>query len=265
MPTPNRDNIRQWLNQSDVDFFTHFVKAWIPFNAWYRQAYDTLRTERDILDEVKTDGNRIRTRFMPKLEGADPDSEEIRNHIAALHRRLSADPLHDRNNNLVSFENVCTGRNPLTICTKTYRRWTYKVERRTGPKQVVSEVLNSSSTTVCTITQTGDWDIDALRTHSDFLSLGSTKQPVLLQCYQEAHPMKFESLVAPANAQPRDTIQMDTYNFVNDRAAIFAGLIEILYAMRNLLFHGELVPDPEANRTYEPAYHLLRHLTRCIT
>jgi hypothetical protein len=52
---------------------------------------------------------------------------------------------------------------------------------------------------------------------------------------------------------------------VNNREAIFAGLVEILYSMRNLLFHGELVPDPEANRTYEPAYHLLRHLTRCIT
>ena len=56
MPSPNKDNIKQWLEQSDVDYFTHFVKAWIPFNAWYRHAYDTLRTEREILDEVKSIG-----------------------------------------------------------------------------------------------------------------------------------------------------------------------------------------------------------------
>jgi len=139
VPGPNRDNIQQWLNQSDIDFFTHFVKAWIPFNAWYRQAYDTLRTEREILDEVKSDGNRIRSRFIAKLEGSDPESEEIRNHIASLHRRLSADPVCDRNNNVVSFENVCTGRNPQSLMTRTYYRWTYTVERKSNPKEVVSQ------------------------------------------------------------------------------------------------------------------------------
>ena len=77
--------------------------------------------------------------------------------------------------------------------------------------------------------------------------------------------MKFESLLAPANAPLRDTMKIDTYYFMNDRSAVFAGLIEILYSLRNLLFHGELVPDPDSNRTYEPAYHLPRHLTRCIT
>jgi len=86
-------NVKQWLEQSDIDYFTHFVKAWIPFNAWYRHAYDTVEQERDVLEAIKTDGNKIRTRFMAKLEGTDPDYEEIRNHIAALHRRLSTDPL----------------------------------------------------------------------------------------------------------------------------------------------------------------------------
>jgi hypothetical protein len=63
---------------------------------------------------------------------------------------------------------------------------------------------------------------------------------------------------------PPDALVMDSYHFVKDKAAIFAGLIEILYSMRNMLFHGELVPDPQTNRTYEPAYHLLRHLIATI-
>src|SRR4051812_22494415 len=111
MPRANQDNVKQWLEKSDVDYFTHFVKAWIPFNAWYRNTYDTLRTERDILDEVKRDGNRIRSRTMARLEGNDPDSEELRNHIAALHRRLSADPLEGRTGR-VTFERVLIGANP---------------------------------------------------------------------------------------------------------------------------------------------------------
>jgi hypothetical protein len=58
---------------------------------------------------------------------------------------------------------------------------------------------------------------------------------------------------------------MDSYRFVDDAPAIFAGLVDVLYGMRNLLFHGSLVPDSQANRTYEPAYHLLRHLIATIT
>jgi hypothetical protein len=58
---------------------------------------------------------------------------------------------------------------------------------------------------------------------------------------------------------------MDSYRFVRDTPAIFAGVVDVLYAMRNLLFHGELVPDPQSNRTYQPAYHLLRHMIRTIS
>ena len=79
---------KQWLDQSDIDHFTYFVKAWIPFNAWYRHSYETLESGREILNAIKSDGNRIRSRFIAKLEGADPESEELRNHIAALHRRI---------------------------------------------------------------------------------------------------------------------------------------------------------------------------------
>ena len=45
---------------------------------------------------------------------------------------------------------------------------------------------------------------------------------------------------------------------------ILKGALKQAYSMRNMLFHGEIVPDPQTNRTYEPAYHLVRHLTRCI-
>jgi hypothetical protein len=87
---------------------------------------------------------------------------------------------------------------------------------------------------------------------------------LIVEVKQEAaNPFCFASLVAPSPPPP-DTLLMDGYHFVKDKAAIFAGLIEILYSMRNMLFHGELVPDSQANRTYEPAYHLLRQLIATV-
>ena len=263
MPTNNTANIKQWLDQSEVDYFTQFVKAWIPFNAWYSHTYDTLEQERQILDQIKTDGNKIRSRLMAKLEGTDPDSEEIRNHKAALHRRLSADPLEDRRKRRISFENVSTGPNPNTKETLSSYGWTYTVERKKKPaKEVICEVINKSKVVIKTITHSGDWDEKTFELHADYLALDTNKRPPLLACYKKANPYLFRSLLAEEG--DTNPLEMDNYKFTRDPAAIFAGLVDVLYAMRNLLFHGELVPDPQANRTYEPAYHLLRHLIATI-
>lgn len=263
MSKTNTANVKQWLEQSEIDYFTQFVKAWIPFNAWYSHTYDTLEQERQILDEIKTDGNRIRSRFMAKLEGTDPESEEIRNHIAALHRRLSADPLHDRKKRQVSFENVSIGPNPVVKETLVSYGWSYTVERKKKPnKEVVCEVINKSKVVVKTITHPGDWDAEVLKLHPDYLALDPNKCSPLLTCYLKANPYLCRSLLAESTES--NPLVMDGYKFVRDPAAIFAGLVDVLYAMRNLLFHGELVPDPQANRTYEPAYHLLRHFIATI-
>lgn len=263
MAVKNNANVKQWLEQSDIDYFTHFVKAWIPFNAWFRHTYDTLENERDILEAIKTDGNKIRTRFMAKIEGIDPDSEEIRNHIAALHRRLSADPLEDRRKRRISFENVCIGRNPNTKESLTAYGWKYTVERQKNPtKQVICQLIKAGAVKK-TITQPGEWDLEAIQAHADYLALKVNDRSRVLACYKQANPHLFRSLLADsADVNP---FEMDAYKFARDPSAIFAGLVDVLYAMRNLLFHGELVPDPQANRTYEPAYHLLRHLIVTIT
>jgi hypothetical protein len=263
MATNNTANVKQWLEQSDIDYFTHFVKAWIPFNAWYRHSYATLEQERQILDEIKIDGNKIRSRFIAKLESTDPDSQEIRNHIAALHRRLGDDPLKDKKGNNISFESVSVGPNPKSKEELEFYGWKYTVERQKTPaKQVYCEVVDKSSAVFKAIIQPGAWDINAFQLHADYLALELKKQSPLLTCYKKANPYLFRSLLA--SATEKNFLEMDNYKFVRDPATIFAGVVDVLYAMRNLLFHGELVPDPQANRTYEPAYHLLRHLIATI-
>ncbi|MDB6125549.1 MAG: hypothetical protein JWQ71_4542 [Pedosphaera sp.] len=263
MSKTNTANVKLWLEQSEIDYFTQFVKAWIPFNAWYRHAYDALEQERQILDDIKTDGNRIRSRFMAKLEGDDPESQEIRNHIAALHRRLSSDPLENSKKRRISFERVLIGPNPHLFAEHKHGQWRYRVDRVISSKNVISIIVSTRGNVHRTITQTTGWNIGEFELHVDFMSLNSEDKARLRRCYEEANPMCFASLLA-TSPPPADALVMDGYYFVKDNAAIFAGLIEILYCMRNLLFHGELVPDPKTNRTYEPAYHLLRHLLATI-
>jgi hypothetical protein len=38
---------------------------------------------------------------------------------------------------------------------------------------------------------------------------------------------------------------------------LFAGLIKVIYAMRDALLHGQLQPHEQAFAAYEPAYRIL--------
>ena len=48
------ENITRWIEQSEIDYFTHFIKAWIPFNAWYNLRYSNLGSDREKINSIKT-------------------------------------------------------------------------------------------------------------------------------------------------------------------------------------------------------------------
>ncbi|MGD1922252.1 MAG: hypothetical protein ACFCAD_27165 [Pleurocapsa sp.] len=39
------ENSEKWKALASIDYFIHFVKAWIPFNAWYKNYYPDLKTD----------------------------------------------------------------------------------------------------------------------------------------------------------------------------------------------------------------------------
>jgi hypothetical protein len=45
---------------------------------------------------------------------------------------------------------------------------------------------------------------------------------------------------------------------------LFSGLIEVIYAMRNAILHGELPPHRDAFAVYEPAYRIVLWFLRCL-
>jgi hypothetical protein len=59
-------------------------------------------------------------------------------------------------------------------------------------------------------------------------------------------------------------IEMGQFRFVEDEETVAKGIIEIIYLLRNSLFHGTIVPDRETNKVYEPAYHVLHSLVQVL-
>ena len=136
---PNlKDNLKQWRDSARIDWFSQFIKAWIPFNAWMTDTFGDLN-DRDLLDQVKNGGNVIYNRIVPILtwsqaqaKGAQggwqdqsQESEEFRLRIEQLNRLLQSCVVEGRRGR-VSFETVDLGHNihideQLTKWTRNFR------------------------------------------------------------------------------------------------------------------------------------------------
>lgn len=53
-------------------------------------------------------------------------------------------------------------------------------------------------------------------------------------------------------------LEFEKYFFINETDEIAKGLIELIYRLRNALFHGEVLPDKKHIKIYENAYHIIR-------
>lgn len=117
------DNLKRWRDQAEVDWFSQFIKAWIPFNAWMTDTFGDL-SDRAMLDKVKSEPNVVKNKTLPMLaknlkvahdtEGGwqdnSSDAQEFRLQVGELHRHLQQCIIEGRKGR-VCFETVDIGAN----------------------------------------------------------------------------------------------------------------------------------------------------------
>ena len=79
--------------------------------------------------------------------------------------------------------------------------------------------------------------------------------------YESINPKKPISLILETN---RNSIQAGSIFLIDDIDKLVKGIIEILYRLRNILFHGELIPSQDNKQVYEPAYNILKTLIQSL-
>lgn len=112
-------------------------------------------------------------------------------------------------------------------------------------------------------TQTNGYDFDDLIAHPDFGQLTEAQRNNLRACYEHVNPWKPVCLLVHDMHTP-DYLDISGIRFVGDVDLLCKGLIEILYKLRNALFHGTLTPDSRTRQVYEPAYHILHTLIHAL-
>lgn len=264
-------NAQLWKDKAEIDYIGPFVKAWAAFNAWYRDETNS-RRDRVGLNYVRNQVNPVRAEILPLLRPrvynenrrVQPDTEaaqEFKLLVAELHTRLEAYRIEIFQNNAleqISFRSICLKRGVNLPQTRNYNRHTYTVKKADGTWQ--SFVTREDGTEKTRIEQQ-EYDLDGLTDHQNFVDqLSVVQRDQLRNLYQLCNPRPLFDLTVGVGAP----IVAGEIEFRCSDIELFAGVIEVIYAMRNALLHGELQPEEPALRAYEPAYRIVMSFLNCI-
>lgn len=267
-------HVEDWLKRAEADYYMMFVKQWIPFNAWfmdtYQQAIGTKPNDRQAINFLKATNNRFRDKIVNMLNGHDAEKDKFFFHLAHLHRELQSHPITNKGNR-VSLSNIHIEVNPNTVKILDYGHYTYKCEKTspaTGGVQWECLVMRKSNHATIHQFSLTNWDMLAFNSHPNFFAIGNeTMKEKLRTCFMEINPKKPTDIILPMRVRaggelpPLNSIKINQdmkMYVINDAVKVSQVLIELLYILRCLIFHGELEPKNAYYGIYEHAYHIQR-------
>jgi hypothetical protein len=265
------ENARLWLERAEIDYIGPFVKAWASFNAWYRHASNT-RKDADGLRYVKQQPNPVRNAIMPLLRPVqlnghgeiipdDGPAQKFKLLIRDLHVCLDNFHIEVMREDVlerISFRAVCLGRGPTQPQVVEAYRLRYRVEKTNGRWK--STVRSTANGDVRAEIEQDVFDVNGLQDHEQYARLSLPQRACLLDLYRRCDPRPFTDLLAG----PGDPIIASDIEFRCRDEQLFAALIEVIYAMRNALLHGELQPHEQAFAAYEPAYRIVMRFLKAL-
>lgn len=257
-------HVDKWLllSETETDFAILFVRAWIPFNAWYCNHYQRTQ-DRYCLDQIKSDNNQFRAKLVALLNGDYDEALIFKSHLNQLHRLLEQHPIPDATTSRVTFKNLWFRDNPVTVSPPiTKRGLEYKAEYLTNRsvKALIVNKRTQPNTTVYTYTHT-KYDLGHFNNDLAANVLVNEQKDHILNCFVKICPSKKESLLG--QSRNRSIVAGNTL-FIDDANLMSTAIIELLYNLRCKLFHGELQPSQNNLSVYEPCYYILRILLKSL-
>lgn len=257
----SRENISLWLQQSEPDYYLFFLKAWIPFNAWYVAEYPELqKKDCDIISKLQESADSKPRRIIENFLSNSNDHESFifRSYLAELNYFLEKIPF-THNNNRLSFKNLFLFENPVKYNNGTdIKGNVYKVEKTSSYFQAY---IQSKGGKVLLDFKKPIYNLEDLTKDNHYIRLEKKIQNKIYSLYKTIDPNKPTSLLYDPKIAS-GYIQLKSKNsckLIKDKTNIAKGCLNILYALRCMLFHGEIAPTNTNKSVYKYAY-LLLHL-----
>lgn len=238
--------LKAYKEQMEIDYFAYFAKAYFAFNCYLKDKFSNYTKDRDKIEEMK---NANSSRFTRLLE----EDLFIQN-LSELKTILSQQPITN-NNELVYFDKVKI--QPFTdrpICNnETFNRVKYFI-KITANERIIVKINNKEENKIDCIYD----DFDKTLNNSAF----SKSQKNRIQSIVNEEIKSYVKDITPliTKLSNKETLTDD------EKKDIYRAFIEIIYSMRNALFHSEIDPEnTETKQAYENAYWLLREFVKKLS
>lgn len=273
--------IHNWIDKSAPDYYTMFIKVWIPYNAWYMHNYyeeDNRTSDKAIISHIKEVANPFKDKIIALLRNNDEESNSFKKMISKLHQQLERVPIPNSTER-ISFSSVnlfpnldkngpktiakrgfsVTGKKDITL-PKTSKRWIFEI------------VKNANNKTICRI-ELNKCSVKELYLDYEFSKLDSKYKMAIEECLKAIDPEQKVSVIIPpihrgnSYVKPPNSICLDKDSnlyFTEDISNISKALISIMYELRCKLFHGEIEPNADNLGVYEWAYKIQYLLNKSL-
>lgn len=272
--------IEKWIKMSDPDYYTMFIKAWIPYNAWYMHNFcdeDAGRTtDRSIIEYIKNESNLFKNKISALLQGNGDESIEFKHLLSRLHYGLENHPIPDFENR-ISFSSICLHKNTKnqeTINEKTFSiKGTADLTKPKKDLRVTMEIIDNKKMTTISLIRLHSCSLKELHENLDYIKIDGQYKSTIEKCLNEINPEKKESIVIQAvrkgskYLQPTNSICINNEKnlyFTDNIDEISRAIIQILYELRCKLFHGEIEPSETNLGVYEQAFYIQRTLIKAL-
>jgi len=263
----------EWKRLADIDYFGMYVKAYIPFNAWMNLNYMD-DSDRAKINAIKREANIFRNKIVALLQDDDQGGVNFRARLGELHDALEKAQIYNQGR-IVSFHAIRFKNEKDHFCKGDKRGIHFHVH--CGDKKHPFEgktvlIIKGRKRSGASINhfykefEAYEYDMQKVSQCISVLTNEVWRQEILAM-YRSVAPIVDKDLVTGKKnevGKPVTSIECGRFYFTPKVVRVAQGLIEVLYNLRNALFHGEINPNEEANKVYGAAYHILRCVIECL-
>lgn len=270
----SNENIHKWIEQSSIDYITQFIKAWIPLNAWYNKCFAEFPQERERINQLKRNNNSFGRAIDAYMEGTDEQSNLFRSYVGALHFSLEQERYINSRAEYISFRESVKLKNSQTESKDEFTSIKYFLKRKDGRylgdiDEFKIIVTNSKEKVLLNYSHTA-YSWEHLKNFKEYEKLTNPQQEKVKEYFDFLNPiMRINPIQMRPNVnkgEAQNYYRCGSVDFVRNtdiicKSETFAkALVEVLYLLRNYLFHGELTPNKQAQEVYKHAYSILKLL-----